>query len=196
MKALWKKFQVGAIAVSVCMLILGIVMLVWPEISAVTICVILGALCAAAGVYKLVRYFRLGFAGVFFRFDLGAGILYILAGLLLLIHPQDATAILPMAAGIYILFGSVMDIQTAVEMYRFGLGNWVLSLILGILNTLLGFYLLFNPFSGASALMMAVGICMIVGSVQNLYSVFCISKAIRDSKKDRIIDVEWTPLGD
>lgn len=38
MKALWKKFQVSAIAVSVCMLILGIVMLVWPEISAVTIC--------------------------------------------------------------------------------------------------------------------------------------------------------------
>ena len=96
MKGLWKKFQVGAIAVSVCMLILGTVMLVWPEISAVTICVILGALCAAAGVYKLVRYFRLGFAGVFFRFDLGAGILYILAGLLLLIHPQDATAILPL----------------------------------------------------------------------------------------------------
>ena len=53
MKALWKKFQVSAIAVSVCMLILGTVMLVWPEISAVTICVILGALCAAAGVYKL-----------------------------------------------------------------------------------------------------------------------------------------------
>ena len=194
MKGLWKKFQVGAIAVSVCMLILGTVMLVWPDISAVTICVILGALCAAAGVYKLVRYFRLGFAGVFFRFDLGAGILYILAGLLLLIHPQDATAILPMAAGIYILFGSVMDIQTAVEMHRFGLGNWVLSLILGILNTLLGFYLLFNPFSGASVLMMAVGICLIVGSIQNLYSVFCISKAIRDSKKDRIIDVEWSPM--
>ena len=59
MKALWKKFQVCAIAVSVCMLILGTVMLVWPDISAVTICVILGALCAAAGVYKLVRYFRL-----------------------------------------------------------------------------------------------------------------------------------------
>lgn len=194
MKALWKKFQVGAIAVSVCMLVLGIVMLVWPEISAMTVCVILGILCAAAGVYKLVRYFRLGFAGVFFRFDLGAGILYILAGLLLLIHPQNATAILPMAAGIYILFGSVMDIQISVEMHRFGLGNWVLSLILGILDACLGFWLLFNPFSGAAALMIAVGICLIIGSVQNLYSVFCINKAVRDSKKDRIIDVEWSPV--
>lgn len=194
MKALWKRFQVGAIVVSACMLVLGIIMLVWPEISAITVCMILGALCVVAGMYKLVRYFRIGFAGVFFRFDLGAGILYTLAGLLLLIHPQDAMTILPMAAGIYILFGSVMDIQIAVEMHRFGLGNWVLSLILGILDTCLGFYLLFNPFSGAAALMMAIGICLIIGSIQNLYSVFCISKAVRNSKKDRIIDVEWSPM--
>lgn len=194
MKELWKRFQVGAVVVSVCMLILGIVMLVWPDISAMTVCVILGILCAVAGVYKLVRYFRLGFVGVFFRFDLGAGILYILSGLLLLLHPQDAMTILPMAAGIYILFGSVFDIQIAVEMHRFGLRNWVASLVLGILDTILGFYLLFNPFSGAAALMMAIGICLIIGSVQNLYSVFCINKAIRESKKDRIIDVEWSQL--
>ena len=42
--------------------------------------------------------------------------------------------------------------------------------------------------------MMAVGICLIVGSIQNFYSVYCISKAIRESKKDRIIDVEWDHL--
>ena len=64
MKALWKRFQVGAIVVSACMLVLGIIMLVWPEISAITVCMILGALCVVAGVYKLVRYFRIGFAGV------------------------------------------------------------------------------------------------------------------------------------
>ena len=194
MKELWKRFRIGAITVSICMLILGIIMLVWPDISAMTVCILLGILCAAAGVYKLVRYFKLGFAGLFFRFDLGAGILYILAGLLLLLHPQDAMVVLPVAAGIYILFGSVLDIQVAVEMHRFGLRNWGCSLALGILDAVLGFYLLFNPFSGAAALMMAVGICLIVGSVQNLYSVFCISKAIRESKRDRIIDVEWDQL--
>ena len=34
---------------------------------------ILGALCVVAGVYKLVRYFRIGFAGVFCRYTLGNG---------------------------------------------------------------------------------------------------------------------------
>ena len=80
------------------------------------------------------------------------------------------------------------------EMRRFGLRNSTASLILGILDAVLGFYLLFNPFTGAAALMMAVGICLVIGSIQNFYSVFCISKAIRESKKDRIIDVEWESL--
>lgn len=194
MKELWKRFQVGAIAVSVCMLVLGLVMLIWPEISGMTVCIILGALCAAAGVYKLVRYFRLGFAGVFFRFDLGSGILSILAGLLLLLHPRDAMTLLPMAVGIYILFGSVLDVQIAVEMHRFHLRDWFASLLLGIVNILLGFYLLFNPFSGAAALMIVVGISLLVGGVQGLYSVYCISRAIKASKHDRIIDVEWDSM--
>ena len=46
---------------------------------------------------------------------------------------------------------------------------------------------------GAS-LTLAGGICLVIGSIQNFYSVFCISKAIRESKKDRIIDVEWESL--
>lgn len=194
MKELWKRFKVGAIAVSVCMLVLGLVMLIWPEISGMTVCMILGALCVVAGVYKLVRYFQLGFAGVFFRFDLGSGILSILAGLLLLLHPRDAMTLLPIAVGIYILFSSVLDVQIAVEMYRFHLRDWVASLLLGVVNILLGFYLLFNPFTGAAALMMVVGISLLVGGVQGLYSVFCISRAIKASKRDRIFDAEWDPI--
>ena len=50
MKELWKRFKVGAIAVSVCMLVLGLVMLIWPEISGMTVCMILGVLCVGAGV--------------------------------------------------------------------------------------------------------------------------------------------------
>lgn len=194
MKELWKRFQIGAIAVSVCTLILGLVMLFFPEISWMTLCIILGLVCVLTGVYKLARYFQLGFAGVFFRFDLGTGILSCLAGLLLLMRPQDALRLLPMAAGIYILFGSVLDVQVAVEMRRFHLGSWLPSLLLALVNTVLGFYLLFDPYTGGSLLMNIIGICLILGSVQNLYSVLCIRRAIRDAKGNRIVDVEWEPL--
>lgn len=142
----------------------------------------------------MVRYFNLGFAGLFFRFDLTLGICSILAGILLLLHPAGAAALLPFAAGLYIITGSVFDIQSSVEMRRLGIGNWWLSMALGIVSTIFAFFLLMNPFQGVAALMVFIGISLIVGSIQNLYTVHCISSAVKASRKDDVIDVSWRSI--
>ena len=191
MKEMWRQFRKGAIAVSCCMLALGILMVLWPDISALTICIILGIFCIAAGVYAMVRYFKLGVAGLFFRSDLSFGICSILLGVLLLLHPYGTMIFLPIAAGFFMIIGSVLDIQVSIEMRRLHFGNWGVMLILGIINIIFAFLLLMNPFQGASVLVIFVGISLVVDSIQNFYSIYCISKAIKASKSNRIIDVEW-----
>lgn len=191
MKEMWRQFQKGAIAVSFCMLALGILMVLWPDISALTICIILGIFCIAAGVYAMVRYFKLGVAGFFFRSDLSFGICSILLGVLLLLHPYGAMIFLPIAAGFFMIIGSVLDIQVSIEMRRLHFGNWGVMLILGIINIIFAFLLLMNPFQGASVLVIFVGISLVVDSIQNFYSIYCISKAIKASKSNQIIEVEW-----
>ena len=194
MKEMWKRFRIGAVAVSVCMMLLGLALMIWPETSAMTVCVILGIVCIAAGNYEIVRYFNLGIAGLFFRFDLGLGILYILAGILLLANPLGSVTLLPTAVGIYMLFSSVRDIQVSVEMRRFGLSNWLLALISGIAGVVLAFLLVLNPFTGASALMIYLGISLIVAGIENLCTVGCISRAVKSRRKDDILDVDWTDV--
>ena len=81
--------------------------------------------------------------------------------------------------------------QVSIEMRRLHFGNWVVTLILGIINIIFAFLLLINPFQGASVLMIFVGVSLIIDSIQNFYSIYCISKAIRASKSNRVIDVEW-----
>lgn len=90
MKETWKQLKKGAVGVSCCMLALGILTILWPDISALTVCIILGIFCIAEGIYMIVRYFKLGLAGIFFRSDLFFGICSILLGTLLLIHPYGA----------------------------------------------------------------------------------------------------------
>lgn len=194
MKESWKRFRRLSLVISFCMLALGIVMVIWPEISAVAVCCVLGIICLATGIYEMVRYFNLGFAGLFFRFDLTLGICSILAGILLLLHPAGAAALLPFAAGLYIITGSVFDIQSSVEMRRLGIGNWWLSMALGIVSTIFAFFLLLNPFQGVAALMVFIGISLIVGSIQNLYTLHCISSAVKASRKDDVIDVSWRTI--
>lgn len=194
MKEKWKQFRLWAIIISICMLVLGVLVLIWPKISAVAVCYILGAFCIGTGIYEIVRYFQLGFAGLLFQHDLIWGIFSILAGILLLLHPLGAAAFLPIVAGIYIAMGSIFDIQMSVEMRRLGIGNWVLSLVLGIIGIIFAFFLILNPFDGITALMIYVGILLILGGMQSLYTVHCISSVVKASKNDNVIDVTWRSM--
>ena len=171
MREKWKQFRLWAIIISICMLVLGVLTLIWPRISAVAVCYILGAVWIGTGIYEIVRYFKLGLVGLFFQYDLVLGIFSVLAGILLLIHPLGAAAFLPIVAGIYIIMGSIFNIQISVEMRRIGIGNWVLSLLLGITGGIFAFFLILNPFDGITALMIYVGILLIIGSIQSLYTV-------------------------
>lgn len=193
MKEKWKQFRIWAIVISICMLVLGVLTLIWPKISAVAVCYILGIMCIGAGVYEIVRYFELGFVGLLFQHDLVLGIFSILAGVLLIIHPIGAAAFLPIVAGIYIVMGSIFDIQISVEMRRMGIKNWMPSLILGIVGAVFAFFLILNPFDGVTALMIYVGVSLIIGSIQSIYTVHCISRAVKVYKTDDVIEVDWTP---
>lgn len=196
----WRQFGSVAAVWSLCFLILGIAIVLYPEMSALTICWILGVLCIALGIYALIRYFKLGFSGVFFRFDLTLGIARIIIGVLLITHPTGAVSLLPIAAGIYLILSSVFDIQLAVELRRFGMGNWIISLLLGVAGAVLAFLLFADPFKGAAALMVLLGVSLIVNSLQELYLLFSISRTIKSGKlrsfdpNAEIIDAEWTDV--
>lgn len=186
-----KHYRLLAIVLSCCMIALGIVMIVWPEISALAVCYLVGVLCIAMGVCEIARYFSLGFAGLLFRVDLMTGILSILAGVLLLFHPMGALTILPVLLGFYIIIESVFSIQTSIELRRIGWGSWGGTLILGILGAVLGVLMIVNPFEGASALMIYMGISLIISGAENIYTVHCVTKAFRSDGHRKYIDAEW-----
>ena len=94
-----KTYKTWAIVLAVVTMVLGLIMVFWPGISAVAICYLMGAVCIAAGIYEIIRYFDLGLIGVLFRYDLFLGIMSVLAGVLLLLHPNGALVILPVILG-------------------------------------------------------------------------------------------------
>lgn len=194
MREKWKQLRRGAGAACICMFVLGIVMVIWPGISVLTACMLLGIFCILGGIYEMVRYFKLGTAGVFFRYDFSSGIFSILAGIFLLLHPHGIAMLLPIAAGLYILTRSIQDLQTAFEMRRSHIGNWIIVFLLGVADLIFALLLLFNPFSGAKALTLFLGIALIVNSLRSLYLIYGISKVVKDSRNDDVIDVEWKSL--
>lgn len=193
MEKTWKSFRIWAIVLSCCVLALGLVMIIWPEISALAVCYIMGVLCVVVGVGLLIRYFNIGLAGIFFRFDLIMGICSILLGILLFVQPAGALVFLPIALGVYIITSSIFCIQLSTEFRRMG-GSWALSLVYGIAGIILGVLLILNPFAGASALMIYAGVSLAIISIQSIYLIICISRAIKAGKNGDVIDVRWRPV--
>lgn len=50
MKEKWKQFHPWAVVMCICMLALGVLTLIWPEISAAIVCYILGVICIGTGI--------------------------------------------------------------------------------------------------------------------------------------------------
>ena len=191
-----KRCRNWGVALSAGVALLGLALILWPETSALTVCCLLGALCLALGVCRLARWGRLGGAGVLYRFDLGGGILSVMAGALLLLHPMGAVMILPVLAGFYLLVEGVFSLQTALELRRFAPRGWQLPLALGILSLGLGFLLVLNPFDGAAALMVCLGISLLLAGVEGVYTVLCAARAFRSDGHRRIIDAQWRDADD
>lgn len=186
-----KTYKTWAIILAVVTMVLGLVMVFWPGISAVAICYLMGAVCIAAGIYEIIRYFDLGLIGVLFRYDLFLGIMSVLAGVLLLLHPNGALVILPVILGFYIILASVFSIQISTEARHFGFSGWWGALLLGIAGAVLGVLMIFDPFKGAKALMIFTGISLLVTGVESIYVIVCISKVFRSSGHQQIIDATW-----
>lgn len=182
----WKQFRTLAIIISGALLILGLVMVIWPGISAIAVCYIAGALCVVMGVVALVRYFKLGGAGLFFRFDFALGVCGILIGCLLFVHPSGAMAFLPVAIGIYMIIESVIDIQLAVELKRGGDRGWWMEMLSGIIGAVFALLLLIDPFSGTSLLMIFAGISLMIIGIQGLHMIIAVSKAVKSENQDVI----------
>ena len=158
----------------------------------------LGVITAYLMIYVVwgSTYYFIGTALQGFPPFLLGGMRFCSAGLLLLLHPTGALMILPVIGGFYILVEGVFTLQAAVELRRFGLPRWGLTLGLGVLDLLLGFLLILDPFEGAAALMVYLGISLLITGVSGVYTVICAARAFQSDGHRRIIDAQWRDVDD
>lgn len=191
----WKRFRVLAFCLCLCVLVLGCVMILWPDISATVVCALLAVICLAVGIYQIIRYFQMGFVAVFFRFDLTLGILGVIAGVLLLSDLRGARALLPVVAGVYTLMSGLYTIQSAVELRRFGIRSWGAELAMGIIDALFAITLIVNPFEGADVLMIFMGISLVIDAIQGFVALHYAAAGVkRFRQRNDTIDVDWEAL--
>lgn len=185
-----KQVKIAYILLSAAFVAMGGCLLIWPEISAMTICSVLGAVSILYGVVKLFGYFSDDLYRLAFQFDLAAGIFIIVVGVLLLLHPDNILALLPTVIGLCILIDSVLKLQTAFDARHFGMRRWWAMLLLSLAAAVFGILLLAHPFESMDFLMRLMGITILIDGAENLCTALYTIKVTRRAKKDTAVFYE------
>lgn len=184
MKEIMKEMKRSLILTSVLYILLGLVLVIWPDSAARLICYCLGAALVIFGIFRVINYFTISISSLLFRNDLLIGLTSLGAGLFLIFFPEIIISILPFVLGLVIVFGSFVKLQHSVDLKRIGYTGWWIDLLLSVLTIVLGIIVLFNPFFAAATLIIFIGASFIVEGITDLWTFIRIRRRVKEFRQD------------
>ncbi len=178
--------KTGYIIVSAIMIALGLVLVIYPEISLQLLGIVCGALFIVFGAIRLVGFFSKDLYRLAFQYDLVFGIFMVVLGIIMLVNPGTLTGFICVALGLSALIDGLFRVQMSVEAKRFGIGTWWLVCVCGVLSAVAGVVVMVRPAESASVLMTLIGISLMLEGVLNLITVIVAVRIIRNQQPDVI----------
>jgi uncharacterized membrane protein HdeD (DUF308 family) len=189
-----KEFRKSYILVSALYVVLGAVLLIWPDISVQMICYVLGFAMIVIGItYGIIYFTKDNLSGVL-QMDLVIGIVSAAFGIFILLNQSFLQSVLPFAMGIILLLGAVVKLQNSINMKRLRFRHWYFVLIFALVLAALGVGLLINPFDSEHWMVIYIGISLILDGLVNLISMICILtrmkklRKLQEANPDRVVD--------
>lgn len=145
-------------------LIFGILLLSWPGATLSVIMLLVGLWWLIQGIFMIFGIFL---DSSQWGWKLFSGIIGIVAGILVLQHPLQASVIVPATLALIIgILGLSMGILVLIA--AFAGDGWGTG-ILGVASILIGLLFIFNVYVGATILVWSIAFLMIVSGISGIY---------------------------
>lgn len=159
-----KKAAWSSVIESFAILILGVLFIAWPDMMMKIVSYIVGVFFFVKGAYRIIVYFIEKGQEDFFDNRLLFGVISTLIGVTVLIMGEDIANVFRIIVGIFIIYESLVRINTAIKLHAAGINIWRYILALSIVVLLLGIFIIFNNVTTVIGWMMIIsGIVGIVG---------------------------------
>ena len=172
-----------AIFLGILMIVTGILAVVEPFIAAIAITVFVGFVFLMYGIFYIIYAFSLRKLGAgWFVLQVLLGLLYLMAGGVLLKSPFQGLVTLTLMAGILIFIDGVIQVINAFDMKP--LYGWGWALFSGVTGIILGILIWSNwPQSSAWVLGILVGVNLITNGFAVLMTSTSIRSAISETEQ-------------
>lgn len=166
---LLKKLKTNVIISSILCIVIGIVLVIWPDLTMEIACLAIGAVLLIAGITRLITYFTARDGSLYSQINLIFGIVLIVVGALILWQWDKVLEIVPIIVGIIIAIHGISDLRQAFALRKNEYEKWWVALILGLLTVILGVLLILNPFAALDTVVMLIGIFLIFDGISVIW---------------------------
>ena len=105
--------------------ILGFVMVFFPETTMKTFCLVLGTIGVVLGMVNLVSYFSRDVMDSVYKYDFAGGIIMILAGIAFIVKMDRIIELIPMILGVLIIASGLIKLQHSIDLKRIDFNGWI-----------------------------------------------------------------------
>lgn len=172
--------KIGNYSTAVLLLVLGLVMVIFPEAILNFICYMFAAAFIAAGIVKLVFFFKKDLEEAVFSNDFSMGTVLIVVGIVFATKANVIESIIPMIMGLVILINGIIKLQHALNLKRVKSSSSTFVLIISLLCIGIGLVLLFVPSAMTKIITILIGIGFIVSGLTDIAAYIVVSKKIED----------------
>ena len=183
-----KQIKWNLVTLAILFIILGVIIIMWPNEVMRTSCYMLAGMLIIIGVISLLSYLRKDISGMIYRYDLVVGLSAVLGGILVIIKVDQLVSLIPVVLGFLVTISGILKMQNSVDMLRLGHGTWYVAFCMAILNIVFGIVLLIDPF-GKELLVYLLGAALIFSGVTDLYVTIVISRRLADMVKETELEI-------
>ena len=177
MREFFHNMKLSFLLAAVLYIILGLILLIWPGVSATVFCYAFGGILLIYGVVTIVSFFLRDSRQGSFVFELFLGIV-------------AAAPVLPVILGLFIVVDGLVNLKRALELRRMLYLRWTVPLVLSAVSAVLGLVIVFQPFLAAEALVMLIGAVLIYEGLSDLWTIFRVSQWTKEYRKHHPVDVD------
>lgn len=163
-----------AIIESLATIILGIFLIAFPDAVIKVIAYIVGIFLVIKGAYQIINYFVVKGQNDYFNNNLLFGIISGLVGIAALVMGEEIAGVFRVVIGIWIIYESLVRVNTAIKLHAAGIEAWKISLVLALAMLVAGVFITF--FEGAVVtligwMLILSGVIGIIGDVMFIQNV-------------------------
>lgn len=177
-----------AIISSLAYIVLGFVMIFYPDKVSIALCYTLGGALTVYGLFNLITYFTTRQAS--FGFEMIVGIAATAFGVFFLISPQSILGMIAAIIGILIIVDSAIDIKRAFQLKALGLKYWWISFLVSVLIIIFAIMTIIFPTFFADIIMIILGIALVYEGISGLTLIATIGHFAKKISNDaKIINI-------